>query len=54
MIQISIESNSKEDKSKKRANLMNNAMLVENWIKNFDSKSINDCFDNRGMNTTMT
>ena len=33
---------------------MNNAMLVENWIKNFDSKSINDCFDNRGMNTTMT
>ena len=32
-------------KQKKKVVLLNNAILVEKWISNFDSKNINDCFD---------
>ena len=27
-------------------NFLHNALLIANWITNFDSKSVNDCFDN--------
>ena len=32
-------------KKNKKQNLLNNALLLANWIQNFDSESINDCFD---------
>ena len=37
----------KHAKQKKKDELLNNAILVQQWIANFDSKNINDCFDNK-------
>ena len=31
----------------KKVNLLNNAFVLYNQIKNFDSSSVNDCFDNK-------
>jgi uncharacterized protein YicC (UPF0701 family) len=28
----------------KKVQLLHNALLISNWITNFDSKSVNDCF----------
>ena len=32
-------------KQKRKQDLLNNAILVQQWVTNFDSKNINDCFD---------
>ena len=39
-----------DDYMKKLTNLLNTASIVENWIQNFDSHAVNDCFDNRNLN----
>ena len=37
----------KHAKQNRKTNLLHNALLVEQWINNFDSKNINDCFDEK-------
>jgi len=32
-------------KANKKVNLLHNALLIANWINNFDACSVNDCFD---------
>ena len=36
---------SKHSKTNKKVNLLHNALIICNWIQNFDTSSINDCFD---------
>ena len=30
--------------------MLNNSLILEKWIQNFDSESINDCFDEQFIN----
>lgn len=37
-------SETRHSKQKKKVSIYHNAILVEQWITNFDTKNINDCF----------
>ena len=30
----------------KKVNFMHNILLIAQWVQNFDTKKVNDCFDN--------
>ena len=40
---------SKHAKENKKLNILNNAILVQQLINNFDPKNINDSFDDKSM-----
>jgi len=48
-LRFSLETKSSESmhsKTNKKVNLLHQALLISQWVHNFDTTNVNDCFDN--------